>query len=471
MIDQSLPASCDVVIVGAGIAGLSAAYQLHKQRPDWDVHVLEISDRVGGKLQRAQVGGYTVDVGAEAVLTTRPEAVDLIDEVGLVDHRRAPGVLSSAVALGGSQYALPAGHVMGVPTDIEALRASGILSDSGFARFGQPGGRFVDDDLSVAEVIGGEYGPEVVDRLVEPLLSGVYAGRAEALSMRSTLPALYEAALRTGDLRGAAKGLRRPPRSKTDPAIFTTLDGGLAGLAEAVRCAAQATVHLRCPARAITRSATGFDVEVGTGADPRRIQSKAVIVATPPSKTAMLLRSVSAAAARALAEVPTASMAVIQLAYRLTDLANSIPEGSGFLVPASEKTAVKAATFVTNKWPHITDDSGVAIVRTSIGRVGEEALLQREDAELVALARRDLALLVGISGDPYAELVHRWGGGLPQYNVGHSARIARINVAVNLVDRLAVAGATYRGIGVPACISSGVAAAEDIVRTMQTGRG
>lgn len=476
---RQLPRTCDVLVIGAGISGLSAAWRVHKENPGLDVHIVDIADDVGGKLRRGSLAGVPIDVGAEALLTRRPEAIGLIDQLGLHDQLRFPGILSATIALADGQHAMPMTS-MGVPTDEESLTSSGLLSDAGIAavrnrRHARLVGGDVDaggdagGDVSVAEAIGSRLGYEVVDRLVEPMLGGVYAGRADRLSLAATMPALYERMLQEPDLIEAAKVLL-PPATTGAPTmpVFTTLaDGGVSRLPGALVSAANLAVHRRCPARAIRRTARGFAVEVGTGADPQVIATAAVIVATGPSKAAQLLSRVAPVASDALREVQTASIAVLAFAYRISDLVSPPPTGSGFLVPVSMGTTIKAATYVSNKWPHLvargTGREDLFLVRVSVGRIGEASALQRPDADLITLARRDLALLAGISGEPCDVVVQRWGGALPQYDVGHRARVARAQQAVGQVEGLAVAGATYRGVGVPACIASGQDAADVVL--------
>lgn len=466
------PDTCDVLVVGGGVSGLSAAWHLLRENPALDVHVVDIADRVGGKLRAATLAGIPIDIGAEAILTRRPEAVGLIDALGLNDQMRFPGTLGAKIALVDGQHAMPM-TTMGIPTDIASLESSGLLSERGVRTLrNRSDVGVLTEDTSVAEAIGSRLGPEVVDRLVEPMLGGVYAGRADRLSLEATMPALYERMREQPDVIEAAKVLRPPkPVSGTALPVFTTLvNGGVSRLPEAIVHHAGVQVHLRCPARALRRTENGFAVEVGTGADPHVIDATSVVIATGPSKAAQLLSSVLPQASAALCEIPTASMAVVAVAYRTSDLAGPIPDGSGFLVPVSLGTAIKAATYVSNKWPHlVTGDAGAGemfIVRASIGRIGEEAILQRPDDELVALARRDLALLAGVSGEPVDVAVQRWGGALPQYNVGHRARVARVQEAAAEFAGIAIAGATYQGVGIPACIASGKAAADKVLRKL-----
>lgn len=456
---------CDVLVIGAGISGLVTAMTLRERRPELDVQVIDISAQAGGKLRTGTLAGHQIDVGAEAVIARRPEGVRLIERLGLADRLRYPGVTSARIAFDGGEVTVPQDTLMGVPTDIEAVAASGLLSRAGVERLRRAVDRPLDDDVSVAEAVGGALGDEVVDRLVEPLLAGVYAGRAEKLSLAATIPALRSAMGRGIGLLEAARAVRAAqPRS--DAPVFATLDGGIGSLPQQLIERSGLSVCLGVAARSIARDGDRFAVETGAVPQSVTVTTRAVVVATQPQKAARLLAGACAPAADELAQVEVSSSAVIALAYRKADLAEPPPSSSGILVPRTEGTAVKAATYVTNKWPHVADDE-TFILRASVGRLGEDAVLQRTDEELVALARRDMAILAGISGEPVDWLVQRWAGSLPQYDVGHLERVQRIRGALDAVPGLAVAGATYDGVGIPGCINSAEAAAGKVLQHIE----
>lgn len=454
----------DVIVVGAGISGLAAAYALRRADPALRIVVLEGAGRIGGKLRTGEVGGLRVDLGAEAVLARRPEALDLVASLGRTDELRYPATTSAAVALGRRRLVpMPADSVMGVPTDLAAVAASGVLTDAGLARLAAPTAEPVlsGADVSVFAALAPRVGAEVVDRLVEPLLAGVYAGRADRLSLAATLPAVFARLQRTPDAVEAARAARGTPL--TGPVFFAPHEG-VGSLPEALLAASGATLRLRTPVRSITRDGDGFRLVAGPVPAPVRLRARAVVVATPPPKSAVLLAEVAPTAAYALSEVAMASLALVLLALP----ADTVTHGSGFLVPSSVGTAVKAATYLTAKWPHLRarpDDP--VVVRLSIGRVGGEQVLQRDDPDLVRLARADLATLAGVSAEPIDSVVARWGGGLPQYDVGHLARVARIHAEVGGVPGLAVAGVAYDGVGVPACIGSGQRAATQVLEHLR----
>ncbi len=482
-----------VVIVGGGISGLAAAFFLRDEAVR--VTVLEGSSRLGGKLSVSEVAGVAVDEGAEALLVTRPEGTGLIAEVGLADQRVTPGTTSSAIWTLGALRPLPRRQFMGVPSDLAELAASGVLSEEGVTRASQdlelpPTAR--DGDVPVARYVGARLGGEVVDRLVDPLLGGVYAGRSDELSFDATLPALAAASRRHRSLAEAVRSLLPAPAPGPGPArdgdrkgtpgagtraggsVFTTLAGGLGTLPAFLAKASGAAVRTASMARELSRAETGWRITLGSAAAPEQVDADAVILAIPARPAGRLLEGApgASAAVAAFGEISYASMAIVTLAYPRSAFPGPEPGlsslgWSGYLVPAVDGRAVKAATFSTVKWPHLAEAvpgaEPLEIVRCSVGRIGEETLLQRSDDELAALAAAELAEATGSRGAPVATRVTRWGGALPQYTVGHLDRVARIRAAVAAQPGLAVCGAAYDGIGIPACVATARAAARQVL--------
>ncbi|TDB84122.1 protoporphyrinogen oxidase [Actinomadura sp. KC216] len=460
------------VVVGGGIAGLAAARLL--AREGVRVTVLEGSPRIGGKLRVSEIAGIPVDEGAESVLARRPEGLDLVRDLGRGDDLVNPGTTSSAIFSRGALRTIPSGQVMGVPSDLRALAASQVLSPAGLARVPLdlvlPETRR-GDDVSVAGFIGARVGREVVDRLVEPLLGGVCAGRADLLSFDSTLPAVAAAARTHRSLISAVQGVRDAAPRNPGP-VFATLPAGLGTLPHLVAddiAAAGGTIRTGATVRELRRRDGGWRLTVGPTRDPEYLDADAVVIAVPAAPASRLLKPDVPAAARELAGIEYASMAIVTLAYRATAFPR-LPKGSGYLVPAVEGDpdrggrGVKAVTFSSVKWPHLRErDPGLIAVRCSIGRFGEERTLQRPDGELTATAIAELAATCGVTELPAESRVSRWGGGLPQYNVGHADRVAKIRAAVAGQPGLAVAGAAYDGLGIPACIASARAAADRIL--------
>ncbi|MFB8244458.1 protoporphyrinogen oxidase [Streptomyces sp. NPDC055952] len=450
-----------VVVVGAGIAGLAAAHRLLQQGAR--VTVLEASGRVGGKLLPGEVAGARVDLGAESMLARRPEAVELAREVGLADRLQPPATATASLWTRGALRPMPKGHVMGVPGTAAAL--SGVLSQEGLDRIGRDAElprTEVGDDVAVGEYVAARLGREVVDRLVEPLLGGVYAGDAYRISLRSAVPQLFQVARTHTSLTEGVRAIQeRAAAARQTGPVFTGLRGGVGTLplavAESVRSRG-GEILTGTPATRLRRTPEGGWL-VASG--ERTWRADAVIVAVPAPAAARLLREESPGAAAELDTVEYASMALVTLAYRRDEAA--LPEGSGFLVPPVDGRTIKASTFASHKWGWIAEENpGLLLVRTSVGRHGETEILQRDDTELVDVSRRDLKEATGLDATPVATRVTRWDGGLPQYPVGHHARVARIRAHVAALPGLALCGAPYDGVGIPACIASARAAADQI---------
>ena len=490
-----------VVIVGGGISGLAAAFFLRDQAVR--VTVLEGSPQLGGKLRVSEIAGVAVDEGAEALLVTRPEGTGLIADAGLADQRVTPGSTSAAIWTRGELRPLPRRQYMGVPSDMAELARSGVLSAGGVTRAREdlqlpPTAR--DGDVPVARYIAARFGAEVVDRLVDPLLGGVYAGRSSELSFDATLPSLAAVSRQHRSLAEAVSSLLPPPPAertgqetpgsgtRAARSVFTTLAGGLGTLPDVLGKASAAAVWAGAMARELSRTEKGWRLTVGSAAAPEHVDADAVIIAIPARPAGRLLAHVpgASAAVTAFGEISYASMAIVTLAYPRSAFppehgTGGAPERgsepgpglsalgwSGYLVPAVDGRAVKATTFSTVKWPHLAaapapGAEALEIVRCSVGRIGEEALLQRDDDDLALLAAAELAEATGVRGAPVATRVTRWGGALPQYTVGHLDRVARIRATMAAQPGLAVCGATYDGVGIPACVATARTAVDQVL--------
>jgi protoporphyrinogen/coproporphyrinogen III oxidase len=457
-----------VVVVGGGIAGLAAAAAVRAERPDAEVVVLESSPDIGGKLLLGEVAGVVVDVGAEAMLNRRPEAVELTRTVGLGDEIVHPATTAAYLWSRGEMHAMPR-TLMGIPADLRALAESGVISKTGLARAALdavlPASSLEDRDASIGGLVEERFGKEVVDRLVEPLLGGVYAGHAREISARAAVPQVVALLERDRSMAKAA-GRAMSGAAASEAPIFAGIAGGVGRLPAAVVEASGVQVQTDATVRDLARRPDdGWTLVVGSTNEPRLVQADAVILAVPAPPTARLLSDVAPAAALELARIEYASVAVITLAFREQDF--PAIEGSGFLVPPVDRRAVKAATYSFAKWDWVRDaGSGVLLMRCSLGRHREEHQLQKTDEELVDVALHDLADAIGISVRPIDSHVQRWGGGLPQYAVGHLDRVATIRTEVARLPGLAVCGAAYDGVGIPACIASGQRAAAEVVRVL-----
>jgi oxygen-dependent protoporphyrinogen oxidase len=467
-----------VVVVGGGIAGLAAAARLSGadgSPRSARVTLLEAGDRLGGKLRTGELAGIQVDLGAESMLARRPEAVALARAVGLGDALQPPATAKAAIWTRGALRPMPTGHVMGVPGDLDALAASGVVSPEGLARISEDldpdrPASDVGDDVAVGAYIAERLGREVVDRLVEPLLGGVYAGHADQLSLRAAVPQLLATARGGGSLVQGVRALQAANRANpANPApVFQGIDGGIGRLPLAVADACRAAgVELRLGAevRALRRTADGWQVRAGE----ELLAADAVVLAVPAPAAARLLADEAPAASAELAAVEYAGMALVTLAFHRSELGGLT--GSGFLVPPVDGRSIKASTFSSNKWRWLAEAApDTFVLRTSVGRHHEEQDLDRDDADLVARSLRDLAEAAGITAVPFASTVTRWRAGLPQYPVGHLDRVDRIEKEVAALPGLALCGAAYQGVGIPACIA-GAWRAATLVQGALSGEG
>ena len=489
-----------VLVVGGGLAGLTAAHDLAAD--GHDVVLLEGAAQIGGKVRRQRVAGVQVDVGAEAMINRRREGVDLARSLGLdVVH---PTGASSRIWTRGALRPLPR-TLLGAPLDGDQLASSGVLSAQGVERALAEAVTPVVGDPSVGDLVAARFGDEVTDRLVEPMLGGVYAGRARDISARAAAPQLVALAERGSILAQAA---RLPVDGSP---VFAGLVGGMTGLVDALaagpfevvtgvqvrgvlrvgggfvaRCArtsttggtsARTSTTGGTSARTSTTGGTsartsttgGTSARTSTTAGVERFETEVfdgVVLATPAAPTARLLSELAPVAAAELAGIDSASMAVVTLAFRRDDVPGlAATDASGFLVPPVDRRRIKASTFSFAKWGWVGDAGaaeGVLHLRTSVGRIGEEADLQATDADLVARSLGELAEAVGVHAVPVDTHVQRWGGGLPQYRPGHLDRVARIRADLARLPGLTVCGAAYDGVGIAAVIASAHRAARDL---------
>ena len=487
-----------VVVVGGGIAGLTAALELAEA--GIAVTVVEAAGRFGGKITTNRIDGLVVEAGADSFLSTKPAGLALVDRLGISDRL----VNSKAedrrtfVWSRGRLRELPEGLVLGSPTRAWSLLRSGLLSPAGAARLvGDvvvPRRRDADSDggrsgspgaeETVAEFFTRRLGPEAYARVVEPLLAGIHAGDATRLSLPATFPRFVDMERNHGGLVRAAlaphlpalanplrrKGSETPAPAGTIGPVppgrtpFVSFQTGMAELIEALEARLRSfNVDLRAGQAVATIRAVerGYEVVVDGGA---ALQAAAVILATPAPVTAVLVRPLCPVAATTLEEIEHASTATVSLAYPADDVGTP-PAGYGFVVPRGEGRHLLAGTWGSGKWPGRAP-AGQVLVRGYVGGIGREGVLEADDDGLVHLVRAELGALAGIRGTPVHTEVHRYPAGMPQYTVGHLARVARIRNALAACPGLAVTGAPYNGVGIPDCIADAQSTARAILATL-----
>jgi protoporphyrinogen/coproporphyrinogen III oxidase len=482
-----------VVVVGGGISGLAAAWELTgggRHIGGTEVVVLESSTRLGGALDSAKFGSRIVDTGPDGFLGRRPEALALCHEIGLGDELVPIAGRGAGVWARGAVRPLPAGLALGIPTRFWSAARSGILGrrgQLGLARdalLPRPDMRGPIGDRAVGPLVARKLGQRVADRLVDPLIGGIHAGSVDDMSAAATYPPLLAAAQKRGSLMRALRA-QVPTPSNDAPPLFWALNGGMASMVEQLRAGLVARgVEIRCghavrqlervegrPAqwRVLVSGAedSGRMAESGRAAGTS-IEADAVVLAVPAPAAADLLRPHDDEAAALLDQISYASVTLVTLRVTVGALASPLA-GTGFLVPRrspppagrDDGWVVTAATYLSEKWPHLATE-GEVLLRASVGRYGDNRADVWGDDEVVARVWSELGLLMGLGGEPLEARVTRWPRAFPQYRVHHLMRTAGIEAAVARLGGVAVAGAAYRGVGIPACIASGRAAAQAV---------
>jgi len=452
-----------VVIVGGGITGLAAALRL----ADADVPFVlyESQHQLGGKIATERVDGYVVEGGPDCMLAAKPAGVAFCRSLGIEDRLRGtnPAFRRTYVQRRGRLHELPQGLTGLVPSRVGPLLKTRILSPLGRVRAGLEAvipARKATDEESIAQFVTRRFGREAYDWLVEPLLSGIYAGDGERLSLAATFPQLVDLERTHGSVvRSMLRRRLQNGRSGTQtPTGFVTPAGGLGELVEA------ATQRLppesiRCGVTVNTVSIhdDGYTVRLASG---ERLTAPAVILAAPAFASARLLEALDPGLSSELAAVPFVSTATVSLGFPAAAVpARRRLDGYGYVSPRAEGSPVVACTWTSNKFPDRVPADGV-LIRFFIGREGQEEIVTRSDEALVGLARTELARLFGIVSEPRLARVFRWPRGVPQYVIGHQARVARITRLTRRHPGLHLAGASYEGVGIPDCIASGQRAAE-----------
>ena len=448
------------VVVAAGISGLAAAHALAVE--GHDVTVLEAADRLGGKIRTSEFAGRRVDEGPDAFLARVPHAVELSRRLGIGDALVSPATGSASLWLDGVLKPIPPGLVLGVPVDFEPLADSGVLSAEGLERARQeptlPGAP-VTDDVTIGDLIRRRYGAEVHERLVDPLLGGINAGRTEELSLDVGAAQLAAVARRAASLTEGLRAQREAnPPDPTAPVFYAPRDG-MATLVDALAGALVglgAEIRTHAAVSAIERRADRWLV-VREG-DGGVHDADAVVLAAPAFAAAPLLAPLSPEAADRLAGVRYASVTLVSLAYAESALARGPLPGSGFLVPRTEGRLLTACSVFSNKWPHLAAPGSV-VLRASVGRHGDERWRNFDDESLVEAVHDELAAAYGLAEGPTEARTSRWDRSFPQFPAGHLPVMAGVEGALRRdAPGIAVTGAYLKGVGIPACIGAAQAA-------------
>jgi protoporphyrinogen/coproporphyrinogen III oxidase len=457
-----------IAIIGGGISGLTAAFALedHRRAGAAEYTLYESSPHLGGVLRTEHIHGCLVEAGPDSFITEKPWAADLCRNLGLGDQLIGSNdaARKTYILIKGRLIPMPDGLMFMVPTKILPTGLSPLFSWTTKFRMAQElfhPPRAAETDESVASLVERHYGPEMVDRLADPLLSGVYGGEAASLSVRAVLPRFAEMERTHGSLGRAMLAARKKmPRSLDRPAppLFTSLKNGMQQLVETlVPRLNPSSLITNTPVQSIQPEAGGWTVSSGLKSD----HFDAVILAVPAHAAAKLLSISSSELSKELAAIAYSSSITVGLAYD-RDVRQSLPPGFGFLVPRSEGKRLLAATFVHNKFPHRAPDDR-ALLRCFFAGSNAENIWQLSDDAIVAVVRNELQQILGLRAAPLFARVYKWKSAMAQYGVGHLERLDRIDRLRQQLPALALAGNGYRGIGVPDCIRSGQEAVKQVL--------
>jgi len=446
----------DVIIIGGGIAGLSAAFELKKLGRSFVI--LERAQRTGGVILSEQIGDFVVDGGPDSILTQKPEGIALCKELGIADRlvpTKPPRL--AYIQRGGRLHALPANSVLGIPTRFGPFLRTRLFTWTGKARMGLE--MFVpprtdDRDESIGSFMRRRFGDEAVTYLAEPLLAGIHAGDVDRLSIRALFPRFVDTERAHGSLLRAFR--RQRPSSPSSPdGVFRSFPGGLSELVSALTDALpQRSIRLGAGATRITRERTVHTSDGGSHS------GRALILTSPAYVSGELLRDVDGELARLCNEIPYASSGTIALAFPRTAVSHPL-NGSGFVVPRVERTGIMAASWLSSKWPNRAPDDQV-LMRAFVGGARDPGALDKRDDELVSIALTALRPVLGIRGEPSFTRVYRFERKSAQHEVGHLDRMAAIERRLESTPGLFVTGSGFRGVGIPDCVADARATARKV---------
>ena len=464
-----------IIVIGGGIAGLAAAHRIDElarsNGRSIDIKLLEASGRLGGAIATDRVGEFFVEAGPDSFISEKPWALNLCDRIGL-SHRLVstqPAYQKIFIVHHGRLVALPEGFLLLAPTRLWPFIQTPLFSWPGKLRMAAelllPRGELPDDE-SLGAFVRRRFGREALERVAQPLLGGIYAADPDRLSLGATMPRFKEMERERRSVIYAMWSAQRQRAKKAESgsgarwSLFVTLAGGMQELVDTLNARLPAgSVRLNCAARALTLSADRKNWHVAVG-DDEVIDADAVILATPAFRAGQLLKQIAAGAAVDLTNIPYASTATINLAYRREDFPRA-PDSFGFVVPAIEKRKIMACTFSSLKYPDRAPEHCI-LMRAFVGGSLQSHQFDEPDADMERNVRDELASLLGVTATPIFSRIWRHPESMPQYHVGHEASVKRIEGALEFFPTLTLAGSAYYGVGISDCVRTGEAAAEKV---------
>ncbi|QFT88282.1 Protoporphyrinogen oxidase [Bacillus sp. THAF10] len=460
-----------VVIIGGGITGLSAAYYLQKESKEKNLNIeitlIEASNRLGGKIQTVKKDGYIIERGPDSFLERKKSAGRLVKEVGLENQLVNNATGQAFILLKGELHRMPEGAVMGIPTKLSPFVTTGLFSPIGKIRAAAdlilPAYKSEGKDQSLGSFFRRRLGDEVVENLIEPLLSGIYAGDIDKLSLQSTFPQFQQVEEKYRSLILGIKQTTPKQPAHKKKGMFQTLRGGLQMLVGAIEDKLNQVKILKAvKVDTLKKNGDGYRLSLSNS---KTIDCESVIVATPHHTIGNMMKDIDYLAP--LQQMNSTSVATIAMAFDASALKKDI-DGTGFVVSRNNDYTITACTWTHKKWPHTTP-KGKVILRCYVGRVGEEAIVDQSDEEIKKVVLDDLNKIMKIDAEPDFSIVTRWKEAMPQYAVGHKEMLRQIS------ERLAtdmpgvyLAGSSFEGVGLPDCIDSGEAAVKAVLQTLNT---
>ena len=459
-----------ILIIGGGFSGLTAAWRLSVLRPEWNVELIEASGRLGGVARTERRDGYLIEHGPDMFTSKEPWAMELCREIGFEDRLISTNTENrrAFIAFRKRLHPVPEGFTMMTPTKIWPLAMTPLLSWSGKLRMAweyfQPARSAEEGDESLADFARRRLGQEAYERLVQPLVGGVYTADPEKLSMAAALKPFVELERKHGGLLKAMRARRREGKENTKASgarygVFCAPQEGMGSLVEALADKLpNGCVRLNTAAESIVRDAGNWRVRIGAAEETYQ----GVIVAAPAHHAAKLLQQDQTELAEELSQIPYAGASVVVAGYRRKHIRHRL-NGFGLVAPMIENRRVLAVSFASVKFAGRAPEDQV-LLRTFVGGACQPELAELSEKDTLQLVREELADLLGVEGEPVFDQVVRWRQAMPQYHLGHTDRIARIEKLAEALPNFELAGNAYRGVGIPFCIRSGNQAAERLTQ-------